>query len=120
MEVVKQEGIKDCGVSCLLSVIRNYNGNISIEKLREMTNTTKQGVTAYNLVKTAILLGFNSYGLNDKLENLKDEDLPIISHIVINKNIKHFIVIYKIDRKKKTLIVMDPAKGKRKNKFFRI
>lgn len=117
MEVVKQEGIKDCGVSCLLSVIRNYNGNISIEKLREMTNTTKQGVTAYNLVKTAILLGFNSYGLNDKLENLKDEDLPIISHIVINKNIKHFIVIYKIDRKKKTLIVMDPAKGKRKISF---
>ena len=27
--VVLQEGNKDCGVCCLLSIIRYYNGNIS-------------------------------------------------------------------------------------------
>ena len=35
MEIVKQDGNMDCGVSCLLSVIRHYGGNVPIEYLRE-------------------------------------------------------------------------------------
>ena len=54
MKVVKQEGLKDCGVCCLLSIIRHYQGNIPLEVLRELTNTTRNGVSAYNLVEAAI------------------------------------------------------------------
>lgn len=113
MEIVKQEGIKDCGVCSLLSVIRHYGGNISLEYLRELTHTTKNGVTALDLVTTAENLGFSSFGLKDELENINEKDLPIIAHIIVNKNLKHFIVIYKIDKKHKKLLIMDPYYGKK-------
>ena len=112
-----QDGIKDCGICCLLSIIRFYNGNISKENLRELTNTSRNGVSASALVECANSLGFNSYGLNGSIDNLKKEDLPIISHVILNKTYKHFIVIYDIDHKNKKLIVMDPAKGKKVLKF---
>ncbi len=117
MEVIKQEGFKDCGVCCLLSVIRYYKGNCSLEYLRELTKTTKNGVSAYNLVQASTILGFNSYGLNLKIENITKEMLPIISHIVISKKFQHFIVIYSINTDKKELQVMDPSIGKRKVSF---
>ncbi|MBP3841074.1 MAG: ATP-binding cassette domain-containing protein [Bacilli bacterium] len=117
MKIVKQDGYMDCGVSCLLSIIRYYDGNIPIEYLREKTNTTKDGVTAYKLVEFAKEIGFESYGLKGTLNELKEEDLPIIAHVIINKNLKHFIVIYKKDSISKKLMIMDPDKGKKKISF---
>ncbi len=117
MEIVKQDGYMDCGISCLLSIIRYYGGNIPVEYLREKTNTTKNGVTAYKLVEYAKEIGFDSYGLKGTIDDLKDETLPIIAHVIINKNLKHFIVIYKIDYTHKKIIAMDPDKGKRKFSF---
>ena len=116
MEIVKQDGNMDCGVSCLLSVIRHYGGNVPIEYLREKTNTTKEGVNAYKLVEAAKELGFESYGLKGDVKDIKKEYLPLIAHIKTTK-IKHFIVIYKIDFKNKELLVMDPDKGKEKISF---
>ncbi len=98
----------------LLSIIRYYKGNCSLEYLRELTSTTKNGVSAYNLVKASIQIGFDSYGLKMSINDITDEMLPIISHVVINKKFQHFIVIYTINRQKKELLVMDPAIGKRK------
>ncbi len=112
-----QDGIKDCGVCSLLSVVRYYNGNISKEYLRELTNTNKNGVSASKLVEAAKFLGFNSYGLYGNITDIKKDDLPIIAHIILNKTYKHFIVIYDIDHVNNKLIVMDPAKGKRVMKF---
>lgn len=117
MKVVRQDGLKDCGVCCLLSIIRYYDGNMSLEVLRELTNTTKNGVSAYNLVETAIKLGFNSYGLKSEVADINKEILPVISHVLVNKSYQHFIVIYDIFEEKKELLVMDPALGKRKLSF---
>ena len=114
LEVVRQEGLKDCGVCSLLSVIRYYGGDVSLEYLRELTSTTKNGVSAYNLVQAATILGFNSYGINSTLNDLDITALPIISHVIINKSYQHFIVIYEINVNKKELLIMDPAIGKRK------
>ena len=35
----RQHGIKDCGVTCLYNIIKYYNGNISMSKLRRLTKT---------------------------------------------------------------------------------
>lgn len=117
MEIVKQDGYMDCGVSCLLSIIRYYGGNIPIEYLREKTNTTKEGVTAYKLVEFAKEIGFDSYGLKGKLEDLNEDNLPIIAHVIINKNLKHFVVIYNNDRINKKILIMDPDRGKKKMSY---
>ena len=112
MEIVLQDGIMDCGICCLLSVIRHYGGNVSKEYLREITNTTKKGVSAYNLVNASKKIGFNSYAVNGSIEDIVASNLPIIAHVIINKNYMHFVVIYDIDHKKDKILIMDPAKGK--------
>ena len=53
MKVVLQDGNKDCGICSLLSIIRFYGGEVSKEYLRKLTNTNKDGVSAYNLIEAA-------------------------------------------------------------------
>lgn len=117
MEVVLQDGIKDCGVCCLLSVTRYYGGEISKELLREMTNTNKSGVSAYNLIEAAKKMGFVANGVVGDLSKIEKNNLPCLAHVVVNKSYKHFIVIYDINFETKKLIVMDPARGKRSLSF---
>ena len=111
MKVVIQDGAKDCGAACLLSIIRYYKGDISIEKLREMTSTTKDGVTALNLINVAKELGFDSYGLKGEIDNIDKSMLPLIAHTNNNK-IKHFIVIYEMIEEKDKIIIMNPECGR--------
>ena len=39
--------------------------------------------------------------------------MPVIAHIMVNKNIKHFIVIYEMNDSKDKIIIMDPSIGKK-------
>ena len=106
--IVKQNDIKDCGVCCLQSIIKYYNGYIPLEILRLDTKTNQNGTTAYNLLKTAEKYGLNGYG---KKMNSLEEDIPLpaIAHIITEKGINHFVVIYKI--KEEYIFLMDPSKG---------
>ena len=113
MKVVLQDGNKDCGICSLLSIIRFYGGDVSKEYLREITNTTKNGVSALGLIEGAKILGFDAVGVCGDLNKIEDNNLPCLAHILTNKGFKHFIAIYKIDREKELIYVMDPAKGKR-------
>jgi len=113
VKVVLQDGMKDCGICCLLSIIRFYGGEVPKEYLREITNTTKEGVSLYNLMEASKIIGFDAEGLSGNLENIEVDNLPCIAHVNINNNRKHFVVLYKKDDKKKQVIIMDPAKGKK-------
>lgn len=107
--IVRQNDIKDCGICCLESIIKYYGGFIPLETLRLDTKTGNNGTTAYNLIKTAKKYGFNATGR--KNVKLKDKNIliPAIAHIITEKGLNHFVVIYKISKKHVT--IMDPAKG---------
>ena len=113
MRVVLQDGIKDCGICCLLSIIRFYGGEVSKEYLREITNTTKEGVSFYNLIEAAKILGFEAMGVTGNIEDINVNNLPCIVHFIVNKSYKHFIVLYQINKKKQKVTIMDPARGKK-------
>lgn len=113
MKIVLQDGIKDCGICALLSIIRFFGGDVSREYLREITNTTKNGVSAYNLIEGARKLGFVADGMSGDMSKIENNNLPCLAHVVINKNYKHFVVIYKINRETEKITIMDPARGKR-------
>ncbi|MFA7689267.1 MAG: cysteine peptidase family C39 domain-containing protein, partial [Bacilli bacterium] len=120
---IKQEDIKDCGACCLLSIIKYYGGNIPIEKLKEMTKTTRLGTTAFNITLAAKEMNFTTKGMKCNIKDIKSSILPCIAHVVIDNKYKHYVVIYKVDHKKKTLIIGDPNKGIEKysfNEFERI
>lgn len=107
--IVKQEGYKECGASCLLSIIKYYGGNISIDKLLKLTNTNHLGTNFYNIKVAANEIGLNAkgYKVND-VKLLIDYEKPFICQIN-NNNYLHFVVVYKIKDNK--ILVMDPAIG---------
>ena len=112
--LVRQHDIKDCGVCCLASIIKYYNGEIPIETIRLDTKTTKDGTSAYNLIKAAEKYGFNAKG--ERIKSLKENTpVPLIAHIVTKLGFNHFVVIYKITTK--YIYLMDPGKGFRKEKL---
>jgi len=115
---VKQDGRSDCGVCSLLMIMKYFGGCASKEYLRELTKTTKEGVTAYSLLEAGKKLNFTCLGVKGDIEDLKDKDLPCIGHIVYQKSYKHFIVIYRLLEKKKQLLIADPAESKIKKISF--
>lgn len=109
--IVRQDGFKDCGAASLLSIIRYYKGNISINKLIELTHTTKTGTNFLFIKEAANKLNLDAVGYKiDELYSLYDLNDPFICQLV-DKNYEHFVVIYKL--KKDKVIIMDPAIGKR-------
>jgi ATP-binding cassette subfamily B protein len=48
---IRQQDQQDCGVACLLSIIRFYGGNASLERLRELSGTHTQSTTMLGLVQ---------------------------------------------------------------------
>ena len=109
--IIKQDYCKECGASSLLSIIRYYGGNISINKLLEMTHTDKTGTNFYWIKDAASKVGLNAIGYKiDNLSNYHTIKLPFLCQL-INNNFEHFVVVYKID--KKNITIMDPAYGER-------
>lgn len=117
--IVRQQGRKDCGAAALLSIIRYYKGDISLTKLLELTNTTKNGTTFYDIKYAATYLGLVATGYKIN-EEVKYPSLPFISQIISN-NYTHFVVVYK--ELKNSFLIMDPACGKRvikKEEFYQM
>lgn len=113
---IKQEGFKDCGCASMLMIIKYYKGNISIERLRDLTHTNKSGTSAYNIIRAFQELGFYSKGVKCGVDDLKSIVFPCICHVVID-SIKHYVVIYEINFLKEYIVIADPARGIRKISF---
>lgn len=114
--IVLQDGAKDCGAACLCSIIQYYGGNVTLERLIELTKTTKEGTTFYNLKEASEEIGLatKSYRVDD-IEKIKEINIPFICQITKN-NYTHFIVVYKIKDNK--LLIMDPSIGKQSIDIF--
>lgn len=111
---VKQEGQMECGVACILMLIKYYNGYISTNKLKIMTKTTKCGTTVFNMVKALREIGFTADGVECDFNLLikNNNMMPCISHVIINRSYNHFVVLYKITNNK--IIIADPMVGLKK------
>jgi ATP-binding cassette subfamily B protein len=100
----------DCGVACLLSIIKFYQGNHSIEKLRELSGTTQEGTTMLGLYQVANNVGFKAEGCEADIQSLIEHNQPVILHVVIDKQLQHYVVCYEYS-KEKGFLIGDPAKG---------
>lgn len=111
--IVKQNGYKDCGPACLLSIMRYYGLEASHEEISYIVKTDINGTNAYNMINGCRHYGFDGYGMHYSYEDIINEKitLPIICHVKIN-DMYHFIVIYKVNKNK--LIIMDPSSSNQK------
>ena len=112
---VKQRTIKDCGPACVQMILKYYGGYLSLDKLSVMLNTNQNGTSAYDIKETLNSLNFKCYGI--KTNDFSSLELPCIAHLKINCSYKHYVVIYKVNLKRKTLLIADPAIGVKKVSF---
>ncbi|MEO8240042.1 MAG: peptidase domain-containing ABC transporter [Flavobacterium sp.] len=97
---------KDCGPACIQIIAKHYGKFISLQEIRELSSISKEGLSLYELGLTAERLGLKSLPVKATLSNLENEiPLPCIVHW----GNRHYIVIYKID--KKYCYVSDPLLG---------
>ncbi len=100
----------DCGVACLMSIIKLYQGINSIENLRELSGTSKQGTTMLGLYQVANSIGFTAEGCEADINALIEHQQPVILHVVIDGQLQHYVVCYSYN-KEKGFLIGDPAKG---------
>lgn len=106
---IKQRDITDCGAACLASVAAHYHLAIPVAKIRQMAGTDQKGTNAWGLIKAAEKLGFSAKGVKGTIEALPGIPCPAIAHVIVNKVLFHFVVVYRIG--KKGVEYMDPADG---------
>ena len=108
--IVLQEGSKDCGAAALLSIIRYYGGDVSLDRLIDLTKTTKEGTNFYNIKEAANKIGLIGAGYRvEDILKLRELNEPFIAQIRIDSYF-HFVVVYKMNDNK--MLIMDPAKGR--------
>ena len=96
----------DCGPTCLRIIAKHFGKNISLSKVREFSETTREGSSLKGLSDAAESIGLRSLGVKISYDKLQEEaPLPCI----VFWQQKHFVVVYKI--KKDTIYVSDPAHG---------
>jgi len=106
----KQPDSKDCGPTCLKIIARHYGKTLSIQTLRELSETTRAGSNLLTLSDAAEKIGLRTLGVKISLNKLTEAPLPCILHW----NNDHYVVLYKIRRRKsdiEKLYVSDPAHG---------
>ncbi|WP_406683846.1 peptidase domain-containing ABC transporter [Seonamhaeicola sp. MEBiC1930] len=107
---IKQHDIKDCGAACLASIGNHFGINLPIARIRQFANTDKRGTNVLGIIEAAEKMGFIAKGVKGGLDSIPKIPLPAIAHVVVGKQLQHFVVIYKVT--KKCIQVMDPGNGK--------
>lgn len=110
---IRQHDMSDCGPACLAMVARYYRGSVSIAKIREQTGTNSMGTSLRALSDGAASIGFKPVAIksveNEGEDCLSEVSLPCIAHMIVDEDLLHYVVIFKI--KRNTIIISDPAEG---------
>ena len=100
-----QPDSKDCGPTCLRIVAKYYGKLISLQEIRDLAETTRDGSNLLKLSDAAEAIGFKTIGAKIDFNQLTEVPLPAIAHW----NNYHFVVIYKI--RKGRIYISDPSIG---------
>jgi ATP-binding cassette subfamily B protein len=103
--LVEQAEEMDCGAACLAMICKHYKIPVTLGKLREMANVTREGATMDSLAKVGESLGFTTRGIQCDYDALLGVELPLIAHW----EGYHYVVIYGVS--KGHVWVADPALG---------
>lgn len=119
ISVCIQHDAMDCGAACVKMLTDYYGQSFTLDELKSTCNPTREGVSLSNIAKTLDSVGYSTMGGRLSVERLVDKaPLPCILHW----NQEHFVVLYKIEKKKTYTLfhIADPGIGllKYKEKEF--
>lgn len=98
----------DCAAACLSMILRYYGKHVSINRLRDLANVSREGASLYTIAEAAETLGFHTRGIRASFEHLEKVQLPAIAHW----EGFHYIVLYEVTADR--VVLADPAIGLRK------
>lgn len=102
----------DCGPACLQMVAKFYGKFYPLPWLRNEAHLTREGVSLLGIARAAERIGLRSLAVKvpfkatDRLPSLSNAPLPAVIHW----NNNHFVVVYRITRKR--VYIADPGQGK--------
>src|SRR5262245_24271494 len=95
----------DCAAACLSMILRYYRKHVSINRLRDLANVSREGASMYTIAEAAETLGFQTRGIRASYEHLEKVELPAIAHW----EGFHYTVLYEITPN--CVVIADPAIG---------
>ncbi|NIG54894.1 peptidase domain-containing ABC transporter [Chitinophaga sp. Cy-1792] len=109
----KQLEKSDCGVACLLSVIRYHGGDHTLNELRRKSGTTISGTTLLGMQQAATACGFDAAGARGTIGALAVQTTPVILHVELKPGDHHYVVCYGPNNEVANpgFIIGDPANG---------
>jgi ATP-binding cassette, subfamily C, bacteriocin exporter len=113
--LVLQQDHMDCGVACLLTLIRFHQGSAKLENLRRLSGTGPSGTTLLGLYQAATVCGLKSEACGADLETLISHPTPTILPVTLPEGFLHYIVCFGAVSQSgdRMLIIGDPAEGVR-------
>jgi ABC-type bacteriocin/lantibiotic exporter with double-glycine peptidase domain len=105
----QQQGQSDCGVACLITALRYFGGEGNVERLRELSGTSRQGTTMLGLVQAAPQVGLEVESFTAEPEHLIEADKICLLHVIVDKTMSHYMLYFGFENDK--FILSDPAKG---------
>lgn len=106
--LVRQIDQADCGVACLLSIIRYHGGDSTLEQLRDLSGTDRVGTTLLGLMEAARAMGFEANGFEADPQSMAEHNQPSILHVQREK-LEHYVVFFGYSSG--IFTVGDPADG---------
>lgn len=104
----KQLEYSDCGIACIRIIAKYYGKVIPLKILRTLSETTKIGISVNDIIKCNLAIGLETTALMISVKDIYQMPLPAILHWEQN----HYVVLYKINIKRKKFYIVDPAQGK--------
>jgi ATP-binding cassette, subfamily B, bacterial len=101
----------DCGPACLRMIAKYHGRNLNLQKLRDASGFSREGVSLLGIAEAAESVGFRTLAVKVPFEKLiNDAPLPCIIHWQQN----HFVVLAPSSSRGGSLLLADPGKGLRK------
>lgn len=111
LDHVQQLTAADCGAACLAMVLRFCGRDTPLDELRSATGTDRDGVSALDILRAARSYGLRGRGV--RIEALDDLEL-VPRGAILHWEFNHFVVFDRLDRRRRQVVILDPAHGRRR------
>lgn len=100
----------DCGAACLCMILSFHGKQVSLSQIKKLFEFTRIGVSIQDIIEISSKVGLKSTPL--KLTQSQLEEIPLPAILFWKQD--HFIVLEKIERKKKNIFyyLADPGYGR--------
>ncbi|MBD5184958.1 MAG: hypothetical protein HDS97_08735 [Bacteroidales bacterium] len=98
----------DCGLTCIRMITKHYGVDVPLSYLKSIIDLNRLGMSVRDIMTTLGLLSMESIAVKIEPDYCYKMPLPAILHWQQN----HFVVLHKIDCKKRIFYIADPAQGK--------